>query len=161
MIRRPPRSTRTDTLFPYTTLCRSPDLLWGQSLAVSGFYQDQLYRQRDNFWSADFGDDFFASDSDHERLGLRSTLVKRASLGMVDFVGSYGFDFTRNSFSRPAIDPVTDAILSFVSPVVTFDTSSLFGLAEFDFGCLHLVGGARQGWYRGALGGRGQAPRHG
>src|SRR3546814_16395131 len=24
MIRRPPRSTRTDTLFPYTTRCRSP-----------------------------------------------------------------------------------------------------------------------------------------
>src|SRR3546814_2953647 len=27
MIRRPPRSTRTDTLFPYTTLVRSPELL--------------------------------------------------------------------------------------------------------------------------------------
>src|SRR3546814_3872215 len=27
MIRRPPRSTRTDTLFPYTTLFRSRDLL--------------------------------------------------------------------------------------------------------------------------------------
>src|SRR3546814_9926035 len=27
MIRRPPRSTRTDTLFPYTTLFRSTDLL--------------------------------------------------------------------------------------------------------------------------------------
>src|SRR3546814_13630546 len=27
MIRRPPRSTRTDTLFPYTTLCRSTLLL--------------------------------------------------------------------------------------------------------------------------------------
>src|SRR3546814_5522798 len=27
MIRRPPRSTRTDTLFPYTTLFRSPDEL--------------------------------------------------------------------------------------------------------------------------------------
>src|SRR3546814_8142402 len=27
MIRRPPRSTRTDTLFPYTTLFRSEDLL--------------------------------------------------------------------------------------------------------------------------------------
>src|SRR3546814_10824468 len=27
MIRRPPRSTRTDTLFPYTTLFRSPALL--------------------------------------------------------------------------------------------------------------------------------------
>src|SRR3546814_11969625 len=27
MIRRPPRSTRTDTLFPYTTLFRSPRLI--------------------------------------------------------------------------------------------------------------------------------------
>src|SRR3546814_19280941 len=27
MIRRPPRSTRTDTLFPYTTLFRSPEAL--------------------------------------------------------------------------------------------------------------------------------------
>src|SRR3546814_11582089 len=32
MIRRPPRSTRTDTLFPYTTLFRS----WGQQLLVEG-----------------------------------------------------------------------------------------------------------------------------
>src|SRR3546814_20039394 len=28
MIRRPPRSTRTDTLFPYTTLFRSPSRRW-------------------------------------------------------------------------------------------------------------------------------------
>src|SRR3546814_20518821 len=28
MLRRPPRSTRTDTLFPYTTLFRSPELLF-------------------------------------------------------------------------------------------------------------------------------------
>src|SRR3546814_13515754 len=28
MIRRPPRSTRTDTLFPYTTLFRSPSIDW-------------------------------------------------------------------------------------------------------------------------------------
>src|SRR3546814_4890823 len=37
MIRRPPRSTRTDTLFPYTTLFRSPgrkterEWLWGDT----------------------------------------------------------------------------------------------------------------------------------
>src|SRR3546814_4617389 len=30
MIRRPPRSTRTDTLFPYTTLFRSPPLSPGK-----------------------------------------------------------------------------------------------------------------------------------
>src|SRR3546814_2718236 len=32
MIRRPPRSTRTDTLFPYTTLFRSPLLRHGTGL---------------------------------------------------------------------------------------------------------------------------------
>src|SRR3546814_648937 len=31
MIRRPPRSTRTDTLFPYTTLFRSPGLASAQA----------------------------------------------------------------------------------------------------------------------------------
>src|SRR3546814_2233358 len=34
MIRRPPRSTRTDTLFPYTTLCRSTLLGVGTELSI-------------------------------------------------------------------------------------------------------------------------------
>src|SRR3546814_5066033 len=34
MIRRPPRSTRTDTLFPYTTLFRSRDQLWGGASVI-------------------------------------------------------------------------------------------------------------------------------
>src|SRR3546814_2947504 len=33
MIRRPPRSTRTDTLFPYMTLFRSPDVATGAGTA--------------------------------------------------------------------------------------------------------------------------------
>src|SRR3546814_2538632 len=40
MIRRPPRATRTDTLFPYTTLFRSPhgaEALAGRLLAHAGF----------------------------------------------------------------------------------------------------------------------------
>src|SRR3546814_7382585 len=36
MIRRPPRPTRTDTLFPYTTLCRSFDQLLPRADAVKG-----------------------------------------------------------------------------------------------------------------------------
>src|SRR3546814_18672302 len=36
MIRRPPRSTRTDTLFPYTTLFRSIALLREAALDVGG-----------------------------------------------------------------------------------------------------------------------------
>src|SRR3546814_18340216 len=43
MIRRTPRSTRTDTLFPYTTLFRSPR---GQSMAATalGLRPGQVYR---------------------------------------------------------------------------------------------------------------------
>src|SRR3546814_3611561 len=36
MLRRPPRSTRTDTLFPYTTLFRSLDAVAVVELVVSG-----------------------------------------------------------------------------------------------------------------------------
>src|SRR3546814_12038970 len=47
MIRRPPRSTRTDTLFPYTTLFRSQLVFGAQDgvddVAVAG-QQDQAFR---------------------------------------------------------------------------------------------------------------------
>src|SRR3546814_15625665 len=39
MIRRPPRSTRTDTLFPYTTLFRSLG-----SADATGFFQPRLHK---------------------------------------------------------------------------------------------------------------------
>src|SRR3546814_1884098 len=39
MIRRPPRSTRTDTLFPYTTLFRS--LFTGEGIAERAFLKQQ------------------------------------------------------------------------------------------------------------------------
>src|SRR3546814_5154368 len=37
MIRRPPRSTRTDTLFPYTTLCRSMVDIEAEGRSATGF----------------------------------------------------------------------------------------------------------------------------
>src|SRR3546814_2189176 len=45
MIRRPPRSTRTDTLFPYTTLFRSLDIPQIRAIGASGeerFAADRL-----------------------------------------------------------------------------------------------------------------------
>src|SRR3546814_18922802 len=45
MIRRPPRSTRTDTLFPYTTLFRSGPYLAGDaSTAADAFYAPVAFR---------------------------------------------------------------------------------------------------------------------
>src|SRR3546814_14321240 len=42
MIRRPPRSTRTDTLFPYTTLFRSLGHTFGHALEAEAGYGDVL-----------------------------------------------------------------------------------------------------------------------
>src|SRR3546814_9029912 len=44
MIRRPPLSTRTYTLFPYTTLCRSSSLL--RILGLLRFFRDFNFRGR-------------------------------------------------------------------------------------------------------------------
>src|SRR3546814_3368705 len=47
MIRRPPRSTRTDTLFPYTTLFRSADPDPPRLLERSGLPHPAALRRRD------------------------------------------------------------------------------------------------------------------
>src|SRR3546814_10481882 len=44
MIRRPPRSTRTDTLFPYTTLFRSEDFV-AEEVAPGRGYEDAAVLQ--------------------------------------------------------------------------------------------------------------------
>src|SRR3546814_3404082 len=58
MIRRPPRSTRTDTLFPYTTLCRSQ----------RQFAPDQGHRLHTMCAFIDLGDSSVADILLHARL---------------------------------------------------------------------------------------------
>src|SRR3546814_5853522 len=50
MIRRPPRSTRTDTLFPYTTLFRSSD--HGQVVCLAGHGADHHCRHGSRAYAA-------------------------------------------------------------------------------------------------------------
>src|SRR3546814_9689841 len=47
MIRRPPRSTRTDTLFPYTTLFRSKPVEVGAGFGVGVFVGPDRHRNRE------------------------------------------------------------------------------------------------------------------
>src|SRR3546814_17888582 len=51
MIRRPPRSTRTDTLFPYTTLFRStggqPDFRTASAVAGQPLWRQQAHGRND------------------------------------------------------------------------------------------------------------------
>src|SRR3546814_10736387 len=71
MIRRPPRSTRTDTLFPYTTLFRSP---------VAGTGDDPVLRRdrRENLCQA-WDDDRDAAPRDRQGSGGRSRSEEHTS----------------------------------------------------------------------------------
>src|SRR3546814_19906630 len=51
MIRRPPRSTRTDTLSPYTTLFRSTDRPTRQDWPGFGWTYDQSFTIREKVWA--------------------------------------------------------------------------------------------------------------
>src|SRR3546814_10643671 len=62
MIRRPPRSTRTDTLFPYTTLFRSLDSKSFIS-ALSRLSGDTIFVSRSPLRKA--GDDFYSRSEEH------------------------------------------------------------------------------------------------
>src|SRR3546814_19982446 len=55
MIRRPPRSTRTDTLFPYTTLFRSRRLLNLVGKWLPGEDNFPLYREAPEQRASDYG----------------------------------------------------------------------------------------------------------
>src|SRR3546814_17718375 len=90
MIRRPPRSTRTDTLFPYTTLFRSAGLfvhrLVGQRTELAAQRGDHPARQID---VAALGGAEMLLDRDH--LLLRDEAVPAAErLGVVGGIGVIG-----------------------------------------------------------------------
>src|SRR3546814_8964222 len=97
MIRRPPRSTRTDTLFPYTTLFRSAD-------------RSKI--------TADLGATLDAMDKGPKSLrGLTPDLDKKLDtfLDTIDSKFELGFDFEARSTLLPqrainAIDAVPPAI---------------------------------------------------
>src|SRR3546814_8301571 len=79
MIRRPPRSTRTDTLFPYTTLFRSMK-------KVSGSIKLELAQYREMEAFAQFGSDLDASTQKLLGRGARLTqLLKQPQFQPMPF----------------------------------------------------------------------------
>src|SRR3546814_116012 len=84
MIRRPPRSTRTDTLFPYTTLFRSQEARFGQ-VSYTGLKRavDTMVSRmgKENPTLADF--DKYKAEGDLEKMALR--IVKKELKDEPDF----------------------------------------------------------------------------
>ncbi|MFA9199933.1 MAG: TonB-dependent receptor [Cypionkella sp.] len=129
-----------------------PELL-GHEVALSLFWQDQRIVQRDNFFSAEFGDDFFASNRENSRIGLRSALARSYRLGGGLLRTSYGLDFTHNDFYRFIVDAAADPdeVTGYITPDFYLDTIAPFGQLEWTRGAVTLTGGVRHEWYSGAI----------
>lgn len=128
-----------------------PSLL-AHAIALSVFYQKQEIIQRDNFFSAAFGNDFFASNRENERFGARSTFIRSYDVGAAGLKTSYGVDYTRNSFFRFNVDPVgEDTVTGYVTPSFYLDTLAPFAQLELIAGPLTVTGGVRHEWYSGAI----------
>src|SRR3546814_4810369 len=78
MIRRPPRSTRTDTLFPYTTLFRSRHLIVAAVKVVVGvkqrFATPFLHRPRQDVSALDSKDTRLVARSEEHTSELQSLM---------------------------------------------------------------------------------------
>src|SRR3546814_15676703 len=96
MIRRPPRSTRTDTLFPYTTLFRSRRRLVGRSILVA---QDQA---ASFLWGADIAHAVETGAGDRDRSFELGRAVARGELGHA--CGAFDGDIGGHLTQQPTRD---------------------------------------------------------
>src|SRR3546814_395780 len=77
MIRRPPRSTRTDTLFPYTTLFRSAWRSSASAAATGSSWANSREKARKRSWSAATSGSASRRSSSSRRSARASSLRRR------------------------------------------------------------------------------------
>src|SRR3546814_9584827 len=91
MIRRPPRSTRTDTLFPYTTLFRSPGLESAVLQAVTEHGLDQI--------------DKFDGLTLYAGAGLKRSRARASSVILGDYFSDGSFSVDWGSYLKFSAEP--------------------------------------------------------
>src|SRR3546814_2665124 len=117
MLRRPPRSTRTDTLFPYTTLFRSLNDL--------GSINDRYY-QHDRNWALFTHNIFHVTDTIDFTFGLRYTKDKK----------KFRADFTNDNVICPQIQGLV--LDDLVSPTANASAKALAGALIGQIGRAHV-----------------------
>lgn len=152
----PFRRQAQDGLYTVALSLESDDVL-GHKLFLAGYHQRQQFRQRANFQDSNGGgDNFFSDNRTNKTTGLRLTLARRFGLWETTNLGvEYGVDYQRDWLIRLLLNPANPAaVIGFIAPEVTLNTTGLFGQVTLNAGKFKLSGGARQELYRGKIGTR-------
>src|SRR3546814_11534155 len=114
MIRRPPRSTRTDTLLPYTTRCRSPFLatdksLWDKIIAINLYGPLFTHAAVAPRMVARGGGRIINIASDAARVGTSNEAVYSACKGgLISFTKSFARELYSKGVLPTVVLPGTD-----------------------------------------------------
>jgi iron complex outermembrane receptor protein len=148
------QAATTQTLM--TLAYEHPEVL-GHALAASVYHHDERLIQRatDVFGGGVF---YTNTDSENQRLGLRTSLNRAFALGEGALDATYGVDLLRQRYYRPQVNPATDAITGFIAPEVLLDSTAVFAQLQYRSGPWLFTGGARHEWFEGEVGDQGFAP---
>src|SRR3546814_4697342 len=104
MIRRPPRSTRTDTLFPYTTLFRSDGVAGdAQALSLGGHAESQATNGDSTVSGGSAGNDIIKTGG----FGLTGDLVAGDSMAKGVSANAYGDNIALEAGAVSGDDTIT------------------------------------------------------
>jgi iron complex outermembrane receptor protein len=139
------------------TLSYALPSVWGHEVELQLYNHKETLIQRaaDFFAGSVF---YFDSDADNERLGFRSTATRRFALAAGELEMTYGLDWLRQSYYRPELDPVSGAVIGFVSPEVIQQSTALFVQPTYRTGPWLFTGGVRTEWFHGKVGSTGYDP---
>src|SRR3546814_18727504 len=105
MIRRPPRSTRTDTLFPYTTLFRSDGVAGdAQAISLGGHAESQATNGDSTVSGGSAGNDIIKTGG----FGLTGDLVAGDSMAKGVSANAYGDNIALEPGALSAADTTPD-----------------------------------------------------
>src|SRR3546814_8837236 len=154
MIRRPPRSTRTDTLFPYTTLFRSSaeELALGEAVGAEGNFtatgdvNDAAAAFKRTTWSIFAQDDWEVTDRLNAVVGVRADWYSGGQPNYNPvFQGRYGIPNT-TGFSN--LDPI---VMPRLALTYDMDDFAVFGRPKITAGVGIFSGGDPLVWFGNAF----------
>jgi iron complex outermembrane receptor protein len=130
----------------YNVTFSDKDLFGGTAAKIEVYFHDHYDTENQDFGGGQIVDDRLSKNT----LGARTTFTTPLDGLLTDGSKvSYGFDWIRDYFERPAVDVATGEIATYFAPTAWLNTYAPFVQLEVPVGSWLFSGGVRHEEYRG------------